>query len=107
SGLLAFLDADPHGLRRHRLPVTELAVDHRKRWRIDDDLGRLVWNDGTHLLPANVDRHTNDAVAVVPGEIGGREVCRDALGFVSRGLGVRKYLGNEIDEVGNLYGDHR
>ena len=42
--LLAFLDADPDRLRRHRLAVAELAVDHRQRRRIDHDFGGLVRN---------------------------------------------------------------
>jgi len=28
--LLALFDADPHRLRRHRLSIAELAVDHRQ-----------------------------------------------------------------------------
>ena len=37
---LAFLDADPDRLRRDRLPVAELAVDHRQRGRVDQRLRR-------------------------------------------------------------------
>ena len=79
--LLAFLDADPHRLRRHRLAVAELAVDHRERRRIDHDLGDLVGNHRAHFLPADIDRYPDHAVAVMAGEIGGREIGRDAPGF--------------------------
>jgi hypothetical protein len=45
AGLLALVDTDPDRLRRHRLSVTELAVDHRQRRRIDDHFDFLVGND--------------------------------------------------------------
>ena len=84
--LLAFLDADPDRLRRDGLPVAELAVDHRQRRRIDHDFDGLVGNDRAHLLPSDIDRHPDHAVAVMPGEIGGREIGRDAPGFLGRGI---------------------
>jgi hypothetical protein len=82
AGSLAFFDPDPHRLWRNRLPVTKLAVDHRKRRRIDHDLRGLVRNDGAHFLPADVDRNANDPVTVMSGEIGGRQICRNAQRFL-------------------------
>ena len=81
---LAFFDADPDGLRRDGLPVTELAIDHRQRRRIDDEFDGLIGNDRAHLLPPDIDRHPDHAVAVVPREIRSREVGRDAPGFFRR-----------------------
>ena len=104
--LLAFVDADPHCLRRHGLPVAELAVDHRERRRIDHDFGDLVGNDGAHLLPADVDGNADHAVAVMAGEIGGRQVRRDAPCFFRRGFRMGKNLGNEIDQLVDLDRDH-
>ena len=105
--LLAFLDADPDRLRRHGLPVAELAIDHRQRRRIDDEFDGLVGNDGTHLLPPDIDRHPDHAVAVVSGEIGGRQVGRDAPGFFRRGVPHgRKDFRNKVDQILNLYSDH-
>ena len=95
-----------HGLRRHGLAVAELAVDHRQRRRIDNEVSRLVRNHGAHLLPADIDRHPDHAVAVMAGEVGGREVGRDAPGFLGRKIPNGKNLCNEVDQVVDLYGDH-
>jgi hypothetical protein len=83
---LAFFDADPDGLRRDGLPVTELAIDDRQRRRIDHEFDGLIGNDRAHLLPPDIDRHPDHAVAVVPREIRRREVGRDAPGFFRRRL---------------------
>ena len=104
--LLALLDADPHRERRHGLAIAELAIDHGERRRIDDNLGGLVGNDVARLLPADIDRHPDHAVAVMAGEIGCREIGRDAPGFLGRGFRMRKNLGDEIDQIVDLDGDH-
>jgi hypothetical protein len=102
----AFFDADPNGLRCHGLPVPEFAVDHRQRRRIDDEFGVLIGNDGAHLLPPYINGHPDHAVAVVACEIRGREIRRDAPGFVGRGIGVGENVRNEVDQSLNLDGDH-
>jgi hypothetical protein len=45
-------------------------------------------------------------VAVVAGEVRGRQIRRDAPGFFRRGLGVAENVSNKVDEIGNLYRDH-
>ena len=104
--LLALLDAGPHCERRHGLAIAELAIDHGERRRIDDNLGGLVGNDVARLLPADIDRNPDHAVAVMAGEIGCREIGRDPPGFLGRGFRVRKNLGDEIDQIVDFYGDH-
>ena len=104
--LLAFLDADLHRLRRHRLAVAELAVDHRERRRIDHDLGGLVRNHRARLLPADIDRNPDHAVAVMAGEIGGREIGRDAPGFFGEDSEWEKTSATKSIRLLNLDGDH-
>ena len=104
--LLALLDAGPHRERRHGLAIAELAIDHGERRRIDDDLGGLVGNDVARLLPADIDRNPDHAVAVMAGEIGRREIGRDPPGFLGRGFRMRKNLGDKIDQIVDLDGDH-
>src|SRR6266481_5645270 len=59
---LALLDPDLDGLRRDRLPVAELAVDHCQRRHIDHDFDGLIGNDRAHLLPPDINRHPDHAV---------------------------------------------
>src|SRR5712664_2731091 len=42
----------------------------------------------------------------MPGEIGGREVRRDAPGFLRRGFRMGEDFRNEVDQIWNLYCDH-
>jgi hypothetical protein len=104
---LALLDTDPDRLRRDGLPVTELAVDHRQRGCIDHDIDSLVGHDRAHLLPPDIDRHPDHAVAVMAGEVGGGEIRRDALGFLRRGFRMSEHVRNEVDEFLKLYCNHR
>ena len=106
AGLLAFLDADPDRLRPDGLSVAEFAVDHRQRRRIDHQLDGLVGNDRAHLLPPDIDRHADHAVAVMPGEIGCGEIGRDAPGFFGRRIRMAENLRNEVDQIWNLDRDH-
>src|ERR1700738_3997238 len=70
---LAFFDADLDGLGCDGLPVTELAVDHRQRRRIDHEFDSLVGDDRARLLPPDIDRYPDHAVAVVACQIRGRQ----------------------------------
>jgi len=104
--LLALFDADPDRLRRHRLSIAEFAVDNRQRRRIDHDLGRLVGNHRTRLLPADIDGDPDHTVTVMTGEVGGCQISRDAPRLVERRVGMSKNIGNEIDQVLDLDGNH-
>jgi len=103
---LAFLDADPDRLRRHGLAIAEFAVDHRKRWRIDHDVDGLIGHHGTDLVPADIDRHPDHAVAVMAGEVGRGQIAGNAAGFLGRRAGLGKHLGHEIDQMFDVNGNH-
>src|ERR1700722_427277 len=106
AGLLALLDADPDRLRSDGLSVAEFALDHRQRRGVDHQLDGLVGNDRAHLLPPDIDRHANYAVAVMPGEIGCGEIGRDPPGFLGRRIRMREDFRNEVDQIWNLDRDH-
>jgi len=73
--------ADCDGLGRNALAETVAAVEHGKGRRVDEAMHRLVRHDVAALDPGDVARHADDAMAVVPGEIGADKRPRDALPF--------------------------
>ena len=64
-----------------------VTVQHRDRARVHHRLHAAPGVDGAGVEPVDIARHTDDAVAVVPGEVGLDQVAGDAraLGLVATG----------------------
>ncbi len=98
--VLRALDAEGHGLGRHRLAETPLAIKHGKRPAIGDEIGGLALEHETQFQPFHVARHANHAVAVMAGEVRTHEVGRDASGFGGIAAGRDKDVAHQGREGG-------
>jgi hypothetical protein len=88
------------------LSVAEFAIDHRQRRRVDHDFSGLVGDHRTCFLPPDIDRHADNAVAVVTGQIGRGQIGGDATRLFRRRFRMRENLSNKIDQVVDLYRHH-
>src|SRR6478752_7375737 len=85
--LFRFVDRVAHRAVGHDVAKTPVAVDNRAGWRLLVDVPWRTRHDVAGLDAVDIGGDQDDAVRIMPNQIGADIIARDRRGLVGRGAG--------------------
>ena len=99
--LLRLVDRVAHGAVGDDVAKTPVAVDDCAGSGFLDDVPRRARHDVANLDPVDIGRDQDDAVRIVPDQIGADVIARDRRGLLGRGT---RRLQQRIGDVHQAFG---